>query len=40
MALEFVAAQDWLTVYQLPACAPDLNPVEGIWSLVPRWNTR
>jgi DNA-binding Xre family transcriptional regulator len=24
--------QDWLTVVQLPACAPDLNPVEGAWS--------
>ncbi|WP_033254705.1 transposase [Kitasatospora phosalacinea] len=31
---EFIAAQDWLTVYQLPAYAPDLNPVEGIWSLL------
>ena len=25
---------DWLTVIQLPAYAPDLNPVEGIWSLL------
>jgi len=33
---EFVAAQDWLTVYQLPPYAPDLNPVEGIWSLLRR----
>jgi DDE superfamily endonuclease len=24
--------QDWLTVVQLPAYAPDLNPVEGAWS--------
>ena len=24
--------QDWLTVVQMPACAPDLNPVEGAWS--------
>jgi transposase len=23
--------QDWLTVVRLPACAPDLNPVEGAW---------
>ena len=23
---------DWLTVIQLPSCAPDLNPVEGAWS--------
>ncbi|MEV6869061.1 transposase, partial [Streptosporangium subroseum] len=22
----------WLTVFQLPAYAPDLNPAEGIWS--------
>ncbi|MFJ9448586.1 transposase [Kitasatospora sp. NPDC101235] len=33
---EFIAAQEWLTVYQLPPYAPDLNPVEGIWSLLPR----
>ncbi|MET8676065.1 transposase [Streptomyces sp. NPDC004647] len=33
---EFVAARDWLTVYQLPSYAPDLNPVEGIWSLLRR----
>jgi hypothetical protein len=26
------AHQDWLTVVQLPAYAPDLNPVEGAWS--------
>jgi transposase len=32
----FIAAQDWLTVVQLPAYAPDLNPVEGIWSLLRR----
>jgi hypothetical protein len=25
---------DWPTVYQLPAHSPDLNPAEGIWSLV------
>ncbi|MFC5958879.1 transposase [Streptomyces pratens] len=23
---------DWLTVFQLPTYAPDLNPQEGIWS--------
>lgn len=23
---------DWLTVVQLPAYVPDLNPVEGAWS--------
>lgn len=27
---------DWLTVFQLPTYAPDLNPLEGIWSLVKR----
>src|SRR5256714_614729 len=32
----FIAEHDWLTVYQLPAYAPDLNPVEGIWSLIRR----
>jgi putative transposase len=26
------AHPDWLTVVQLPAYAPDLNPVEGAWS--------
>ncbi|MFF3639342.1 transposase, partial [Streptomyces sp. NPDC002250] len=26
----------WLTVFQLPTYAPDLNPTEGIWSLVKR----
>ncbi|MEU9245909.1 IS630 family transposase [Streptomyces sp. NPDC048385] len=34
---EFIAANaHWLTVFQLPAYAPDLNPQEGIWSLVKR----
>ncbi|MFD7731911.1 transposase [Kitasatospora phosalacinea] len=34
---EFIAANaDWLTVFQLPTYAPDLNPTEGIWSLVKR----
>jgi transposase len=23
---------DWLTVVQMPSCAPDLNPVEGVWA--------
>ncbi|MCG7210145.1 transposase [Streptomyces arenae] len=27
---------EWLTVFQLPTYAPDLNPTEGIWSLVKR----
>lgn len=28
------AREDWLTVVQLPAYAPDLNPVEGAWSVM------
>ncbi|MGP3952289.1 transposase, partial [Streptomyces sp. 7N604] len=28
--------REWLTVYQLPSYAPDLNPVEGIWSILRR----
>ncbi|MFJ9840250.1 transposase [Kitasatospora sp. NPDC101155] len=32
---EFVqASKDWLTVFQLPSYAPDINPQKGIWSLV------
>ena len=27
-----VAARPWLTVFFLPAYAPELNPVEGVWS--------
>ncbi|WP_322756737.1 transposase [Frankia sp. Cas3] len=31
----FVAANAlWLTVVQLPSYAPDLNPVEGVWSVL------
>ncbi|KAF5990522.1 transposase [Streptomyces sp. WAC00263] len=34
---EFIAADaDWLTVFQLPTNATDLNPQEGVWSLVKR----
>jgi hypothetical protein len=34
---EFIEANgDWPTVFQLPTYAPDLNPQEGIWSLVKR----
>ncbi|MGW2836168.1 IS630 family transposase [Streptomyces sp. NPDC001286] len=33
---EFIDTQDWITCYFLPAYAPDLNPVEGIWSLLRR----
>jgi len=30
----FVAAHAWLTVFQLPGYAPELNPTEGVWSNV------
>ncbi|WP_438296234.1 IS630 family transposase [Streptomyces sp. HUAS TT7] len=33
---DFIAEQDWVTSFQLPSYAPDLNPVEGIWSLLRR----
>ncbi|MFD4662418.1 transposase [Streptomyces halstedii] len=33
---EFAETCDWLTIYYLPPYAPDLNPVEGIWSLLRR----
>jgi putative transposase len=26
----------WLTVFQLPAYAPELNPAEGVWSSLRR----
>ncbi|WP_067484251.1 transposase [Actinomadura hibisca] len=32
----FIDACDWLSVFYLPTYAPDLNPVEGIWSLLHR----
>lgn len=35
----YIAEWGWLTVYQLPPYAPDLNPVEGIWSVLPRTAT-
>ncbi len=32
--------EEWLRVYRLPAYAPDLNPAEGIWSLLKGpWST-
>ena len=31
-----VVARPWLTVYQLPPYAPELNPVEGVWSNLKR----
>jgi transposase len=33
---ELVAARDWLTVFQLPAYASELNPVESAWSHLKR----
>ena len=32
----FTSGQPWLRVFQLPAYTPDLNPVEGIWSVLMR----
>jgi putative transposase len=32
----WINAQDWLTVFHLPSYAPELNAVEGIWSLLKR----
>ncbi|HEX5303822.1 MAG TPA: transposase [Streptosporangiaceae bacterium] len=34
---EFAAEnKEWLRVYRLPAYTPDMNPAEGIWSLLKR----
>ena len=33
---ELVAARPWLTVYQLPPWASELNPVEAVWSNLKR----
>ena len=33
---KYAADHKWLTVFQLPSYAPDLNPVEGVWSLLRR----
>ena len=33
---ELIAARDWLTVYRLPPYAPELNPVEPVWSHLKR----
>ena len=33
---ELVTARSWLTVFQLPAYAPELNPVEPVWSNLKR----
>ena len=32
----YIADRDWLTVFRLPPYAPDLNPVEGFWSVLRR----
>jgi transposase len=31
-----VEARPWLSTYQLPTHAPELNPVEGLWSPIKR----
>ena len=31
-----VATRTWLRVYQLPSYAPELNPVESVWSHLKR----
>ncbi len=33
---ELIAAREWLTVYQLPSYAHELNPVELVWSHLKR----
>ena len=33
---ELVTARHWLTVYRLPPYAPELNPVEPVWSHLKR----
>jgi putative transposase len=33
---ELVAGRDWLTVFQLPPYASELNPVESVWSNLKR----
>ncbi len=33
---ELIAARSWLTVYQLPSYAHELNPVEPVWSSLKR----
>ena len=33
---ELIASRDWLHVIRLPAYAPELNPVEQVWSQVKR----
>ena len=33
---DLIVARDWLTVYQLPPYASELNPVERVWSVPQR----
>jgi transposase len=33
---ELIHERAWLTVFLLPACSPDLNPVEWVWAHVKR----
>jgi transposase len=33
---QLIQARSWLTVDQLPAYAPELNPVEAVWSNLKR----
>ena len=33
---ELIAARTWLTVFRLPAYAPELNPAEPVWSNLKR----
>ena len=34
----FIDAHEWVTAYHLPPYTPDLNPVEGIWSILRQTN--
>jgi putative transposase len=37
---DYIAARHWLTVYRIPAYAPELNAAEGVWAnLTPAWAT-
>ncbi len=33
---DYAAGHNWLTIVQLPSYSPDLNPAEGVWSLLRR----
>ncbi|MEH0628481.1 transposase [Streptomyces stelliscabiei] len=33
---ELIDAQEWLTMFLLPAYSPNLNPVEGVWAHLKR----